>query len=149
MSARWRRSKKSLQRFNIFKNLRKAKKKKSAKSGNVWIKRQTRTNRCCSTKIYLSGKAKELDPLIDVLAHEREIIVVVELAGFAKEDLQINVKNQRLTLSAKALDRKFYKSLNLPAKVIPETMRTTYKNGVLEVKLKKAIKETAINKMAG
>ncbi|MEM4703795.1 MAG: Hsp20/alpha crystallin family protein [Candidatus Bathyarchaeia archaeon] len=148
MSARWRRSKKSLQRFNIFKNLRKPKKKKS-KTENLWIKRQTRTNKGRSTKICLCGKAKELDPLIDILAQEMEITVVVELAGFAKEDLQINVKNQRLTLSAKALDRKFYKSLNLPAKVIPETMRTTYKNGVLEVKLKKAVEEKTINKMAG
>jgi HSP20 family protein len=54
------------------------------------------------------------------------------------------VKNQKLTLSAKAKDRKYYKSLNLPRVVIPNVVRTTYKNGVLEIKLKKAQKEENI-----
>jgi HSP20 family molecular chaperone IbpA len=33
--------------------------------------------------------------------------------------------------------------------VIPSTIRTTYKNGVLEVQLKKAVEEKAIDKVAG
>ena len=56
------------------------------------------------------------------------------------------MKDQKLTLSAKAKDRRYYKSLNLPKVVVPNAVHTTYKNGVLEIKLKKASKERTINK---
>jgi HSP20 family protein len=75
--------------------------------------------------------------------------VVAEFAGFDKENIRTSVKDQRLTLSAHTSDRKYYKSLNLPGRVIPSTMRTTYKNGVLEIHLKKAVEEKAIDKVAG
>jgi HSP20 family protein len=58
------------------------------------------------------------------------------------------VKGERLTVAAEALDRKYRKSLNLPKRVIPRTIRTTYKNGVLEIRLKKA-EEKSLDKMAG
>lgn len=94
-------------------------------------------------------RTKELEPLVDVLEENDEVIVVAEFAGFSKENIRANVKDQRLTLSAKGLDRKFYKSLNLPKRVIPTTIRTAYKNGVLEVRLKKAIEKNAIGNVAG
>jgi HSP20 family molecular chaperone IbpA len=47
------------------------------------------------------------------------------------------------------LDRKYYKSLNLPKRVIPNTIRMTHKNGVLEIRLKKAVEEKTIDKVAG
>ncbi|MGA3059040.1 MAG: Hsp20/alpha crystallin family protein [Candidatus Bathyarchaeia archaeon] len=74
------------------------------------------------------------------------ITIVAEIAGFNKETLKIHVKNQKIILSAKSKDRRYYKSLNLPKVVIPDVMYTKFKNGVLEIKLKKA--ETAINKEA-
>jgi HSP20 family protein len=66
------------------------------------------------------------------------ITIIAEMAGFNKETLKINVNSQKLTLSAKSKDRRYYKSLNLPKVVIPNAMHTKYKNGVLEIKLKKA-----------
>lgn len=94
-------------------------------------------------------KWREPEPLIDVLEEKDELVVVAELAGFNREDLTIHVKNQRLNLSAETLDRKYHKSLNLPKVVIPNTIRTTYKNGVLEIRLRKGIEEKAIDKVAG
>jgi HSP20 family protein len=92
---------------------------------------------------------KEPQPLLDVLEEKNEIIVVAEFAGFNRESLKISVENQRLTLCAESLDRKYYKSLNLPKRVIPSTIRTTYKNGVLEIQLKKVIQEKTIDEVAG
>ncbi|MCW4003769.1 MAG: Hsp20/alpha crystallin family protein [Candidatus Bathyarchaeota archaeon] len=66
------------------------------------------------------------------------ITIVAEIAGFNKETLKIHVKDQKITLSAKSKDRRYYKSLNLPKVVIPNAMHTKYKNGVLEIKLQKA-----------
>jgi HSP20 family molecular chaperone IbpA len=92
---------------------------------------------------------KEPQPLIDIFQEENWVTIVAEIAGFNKETLKIDVKDQKLTLSAKAKDRRYYKSLNLPKEVIPNIIHTTYKNGVLEIRLKKAIKEETIKKQVG
>jgi len=100
-------------------------------------------------KIYRKRELKEPEPLIDIIENDGEVVVIAEFAGFNRDDLEIHVKNQRLTLSAETLNRKYHKSLNLPAEVIPNSMRTTSKNGVLEIRLKKVIKEKAVDKLAG
>ena len=86
--------------------------------------------------------------MVDILERTDEIIVVADFAGFKREDLKVRVKGEALTLAAQASDRKYRKSLNLPKRVIPSTMRTTYKNGVLEIRMKKA-EEKSIDKIAG
>ena len=94
-------------------------------------------------------KWKEPKPLIDIFQQESWITIIAEIVGFNRETLKIDVKDQKLTLSARAKDRRYYKSLNLPKVVIPNVMYTTYKNGVLEIKLKKAAKEETIKKQVG
>jgi len=86
------------------------------------------------------GKRKFGDPkpLIDIFQESNWITIVAEIAGFNKESFKINVKDQKITLSAKSKERRYYKSLNLPKVVIPSDIHTTFKNGVLEIKLKKA-----------
>lgn len=140
MSVRWRRRKRVPKEFSIKRNPR------TFRFGTLKVNRKKPVFRFDASKI--RGKWREPKPLIDVLNGEDEVIVVAELAGFNKEDLKINVENQRLTLSAKTFERKYHKSLNLPARVIPSTMCTKYKNGVLEIRLKKAAKET-IGRVAG
>ena len=98
------------------------------------------------SKSFAGRKIQEPKPLIDIFQEKNFITVVAEITGFNKETLKIHVKDQKITLSAKSKDRRYYKSLNLPKMVIPDVMYTKFKNGVLEIKLKKA--ETAINKEA-
>ena len=86
---------------------------------------------------FQKGKWKAPKPLIDIFQEKSWITIVAEIVGFNKETMKINVKDQKITLSAKAKDRRYYKSLNLPKIVIPNVMHTTYKNGVLEIKLKR------------
>ena len=93
-----------------------------------------------SSKNYPKRKWKEPKPLIDIFQEKNWITIVAEIAGFNKETLKINVKDQKITLSAKAKNRRYYKSLNLPKVVVPNAVHTNYKNGVLEIKLKKALK---------
>jgi HSP20 family protein len=151
LSARWRRNKKSLRKFNIFKVFNKGKDKNSPRTFR--IKTSTSKRRPVTPKYKVrkipEEKLKEPKPLIDVIEENDEIAVFAEFAGFSKENLRINVKDQRLTLSARTSERKYYKSLNLPKRVIPNTMCTMYKNGVLEIRLKKLLEEKAIKKMAG
>ena len=77
------------------------------------------------------------------------VTIVAEIAGFQQDAFKITIKDQKLTLTAKAKDRRYYKSLNLPKVVIPAVTHTTFKNGVLEIKLNKATKQQAIKQQAG
>jgi HSP20 family molecular chaperone IbpA len=151
LSAKWRRNKKNPKKINIFRTFRKTKESDASSMSrfmNSWAKKKTCPKKLTLPKIY-EGKEKAREPLVDVLEENDEIIVIAEFAGFSRENIRTDVKNQRLTLSAEALDRKFHKSLNLPKRVIPTTMRTAYKNGVLEIRLKKVIEKKAIGNVAG
>jgi len=146
---RWRRSEKRPKWFKAVRRLDEADGRKSPK---------TFVFRNFKSREYMHGhkrlemdvsKCREPKPLLDVLNLEDSILVVAELKGFKKENIKVNVDKRLLILNAKNQNRKYYKRLNLPARVIPESMHTTYKNGVLEVRLKKAVEENAVSKLAG
>ena len=74
---------------------------------------------------------------MDIFEENDDLIIIAEFTGFKRENLKVHIERQRLTLSAKNYDHKYYKSLNLPSAVIPNTICTKYKNGVLVIRLKK------------
>jgi HSP20 family molecular chaperone IbpA len=139
-SAKWRRTNKN-RKWLDFNNQTKPNKQKT----NQRTKAMTIHSNFRTSKSFAKRNLREPQPLIDIFQENNYITIVAEITGFNKETLKINVKDQKLTLSAKSKDRRYYKSLNLPKLVIPNAMHTKFKNGVLEIKLKKA--ET-INKEA-
>ena len=146
MSTKWRRSKKYLKWIDL-RNSRKtsaSRRPKILRGENVRTTRGIYPQKHRLSTNYDKRKWKEPKPLIDIFQEKNWITITAQITGFNKETLKINVKNQKLTLSANAKDRKYYKSLNLPKEVIPNIIHTTYKNGVLEIKLKKAEKEQTI-----
>ena len=146
MSTKWRRSKKYLKWLDLKGSEKTSARERSKlpRAENVRTVRGVYPQKYRYSKNHEKRKWKEPKPLIDIFQEKSWITIVAEIAGFNKETLKINVKDQKLTLSAKAKDRRYYKSLNLPKEVIPNVMHTTYKNGVLEIKLKKAEKEETI-----
>ncbi|MCE4615336.1 MAG: Hsp20/alpha crystallin family protein [Desulfurococcales archaeon] len=78
----------------------------------------------------------EIEPLVDVFEDNGEIIVVAEVPGVSKEDIELKVTSRELIIRAKGKDKKYYKTIDLPKEVIPEKAKASYKNGVLEVRLK-------------
>jgi HSP20 family molecular chaperone IbpA len=102
-----------------------------------------------SPRVFAKENLKEPQPLIDIFQEDTYVTVVAQIAGFNKETLKIDVKDQKLTLQAKAKDRKYYKTLNLPKEVKPNIHHTTYKNGVLQIKLQKACTPETIKKQLG
>jgi HSP20 family molecular chaperone IbpA len=152
LSAKWRRYKKRSKRFQISKDFNSVKNRKTPKPfriKNLRTKRGAYPYKYNLLRTYRRRKWKEPEPLIDVFEEKDKIIVVAEFAGFKRDNLKIHVKDQRLTLSAEASNRRYYKSLNLPKIVIPDTLRTSYKNGVLEIRFKKIREEKPIDKVAG
>jgi HSP20 family molecular chaperone IbpA len=136
MSAKWRPTIKNRKWLNFKENGTKNKKQKPAEKDHV--KSIPIHSNFRPSKSYVKKKFQEPKPLIDIFQENNYITIVAEIAGFNRETLKINVKDQKLTLSAKTKDRRYYKSLNLPKVVIPNAVHTEYKNGVLEIKLRKA-----------
>jgi len=83
---------------------------------------------------------EEREPLVDVFEDEKTVTVIAELPGVNKEDIKVKATEDTLIINAQTGDRKYYKEIDLPAKVKPETAKANYKNGVLEVKLEKVEK---------
>jgi len=145
MSAKWRRSKKHLKWLDLKDfRLNPNQPAKPLRLESFKAPRKVYPQKYRLHKRFAKGEWKEPKPLIDIFQEPNWITIVAEIAGFNQETVKISVKDQKLTLSAKAKDRRYYKSLNLPKVVIPNVARTTYKNGVLEIKLKKATKEETI-----
>ena len=96
---------------------------------------------------------KTREPYADLQETEKEIIVTAEIPGVKKDDIKVNLKDKSIEISAEVktetgieekeiiqearLYNKFYKILPLPAEVKTEKAHATYKNGVLEVTLRK------------
>jgi len=89
-------------------------------------------------------------PAVDVIRNEHEIIVRADLPGVAKEDIDLTVLNNRLFIrgekkhqneqnegNAHRLERyygSFERIIELPTPVNPESIKASFRDGVLEVK---------------
>lgn len=81
---------------------------------------------------------EEREPLSDIFDEEGAIVVMLEMPGVAKEDITVDIEGDILEVVAQSQSRKYRKELLLPAQVEAETTAWTYKNGVLEVTMKKS-----------
>ena len=79
-----------------------------------------------------------LEPLVDVVEEDDEIIVVAEVPGVEKEEIKVRIKGTTLTIHADNPDRPYHKVIELPSRVQKEDAKSAIRNGVLEVRLKKA-----------
>ena len=77
------------------------------------------------------------EPLVDVLESKDDVRVVTELPGVTKEEIKLTGMPTGLTISVNSPSKKYYKELKFPCEVNLENAKSSYKNGVLEVTLKK------------
>jgi len=78
-----------------------------------------------------------IEPLVDVMDEKDRVVVIAELPGIDKDKLDIRIKDNKLIIRARGKDRKYYKEIELPAEVKPETAKARYRNGVLEITIEK------------
>jgi len=78
---------------------------------------------------------EEREPLVDVISDEKTVKVVAELPGVEKSDINLKCTENTLAISVDTERRKYYKEVELPAEVDPDSSKASYKNGVLEVTL--------------
>jgi HSP20 family protein len=77
------------------------------------------------------------EPMVDVFDEQDHISVIAELPGVAENEIKVEVSGDILNLTAADKDRKYAREILLPGRVKPESIKTSYNNGILEITLEK------------
>lgn len=75
----------------------------------------------------------EREPLVDTMVQTETVKVIAELPGVEKSDITLECDGRKLVLKVDSDKHPYYKSLELPVDVDPDTSKASYKNGVLEL----------------
>lgn len=75
------------------------------------------------------------EPIVDVFDEGTHIVVVSELPGVDEKDIEYELKDDILIISANTGDKKYYKETLLPTSVNKEKISSSYRNGIFEMKL--------------
>ncbi len=97
--------------------------------------------------------AEYREPFIDVIETDKEVIATAEMPGLEKQDIKLNLTEDRLEISAETKHEEkkeekgyvyrerrsgsYYRAISLPSPVDPDKSKASYKNGVLEIKMPK------------
>ncbi len=85
------------------------------------------------------------EPLIDVIEAKHELSVIAELPGVGKDDVKIDASEESVAIKAKLRHWNYNREIRLPCKVDPGSAKAHFKNGVLEVKLRRKEAKRALN----
>lgn len=81
------------------------------------------------------------EPLVDVISTNGEIKVIAEVPGVNKQDIKIVAAEDSISIQADTPERKYRKEIDLPLAVEPDSAKSVYKNGILEITFKRKEKE--------
>jgi HSP20 family protein len=81
--------------------------------------------------------SEEREPLVDIIENRDNVAITVELPGVEKEDIDLDINDEKLEINVDRHDRKYRKIIYLPCNIKPKTTKTTYKNGVLDIEIEK------------
>jgi HSP20 family protein len=90
-----------------------------------------------ATKSSSQQISAEREPLVDVNTTDKEVKVVLEIPGVKKEDIKINAFDEAVEVIANNPQRKYHKTIDLPKEANPETAKSIYQNGILEITFSK------------
>lgn len=79
------------------------------------------------------------EPLTEVTEQDDYIIVICEMPGVTRDEIELKATTRSLTISTESEDkgRNYYKEVGLPSPINSDYAKARYTNGILEVKLKK------------
>lgn len=83
----------------------------------------------------------EREPLADIVTTDKEVKVIVEMPGISKEDIKVNAFENRVEISTSVKgERKYHKIVDLPPDADIDSVKSYYKNGILEITFNKKVK---------
>jgi len=77
------------------------------------------------------------EPLTDIIDCGETIAVTVELPGVSKKDIDLHASSDTLSIHVDSEERKYFKDVDLPAEVDADSVKATFKNGILDITLAK------------
>lgn len=89
------------------------------------------------------------EPYTDIMETDKDVIFTAEIPGIRKEDINLNVTENRIDVSVESRKEKkkdhtysskyggFSSSYSTPSPINPEAVKASYKNGVLEIRAPK------------
>jgi len=94
----------------------------------------------------------ERDPMVDIYEEGGNIVVVCEVPGVTKSQIELKASPNELEILAEASEigprqRKYHKIIALPAEINPDVAKARYMNGILEVRLEKIEKKPSKKKI--
>lgn len=134
-----------------------------AKSGNIELKGRPGTKKLkavygFSVKTGIGGKGVKVEPfgnvrkdratgepvvqeihepLVDVFEEDDHVLILAEMPGVDAEDVQINLVDDILTLSAEGEDRRYRKEVLLPGSFDRDKLTVACRNGIVRIKCMK------------
>jgi HSP20 family protein len=81
--------------------------------------------------------SSEREPLADVTTSNTEVKVILEMPGVSKENIKINAYDNSVEIKSEDPQRKYHRIVELPPEADIESVKSTYKNGILEIVFKK------------
>lgn len=82
------------------------------------------------------------EPLVEVVEEKDQIIVIAEMPGVDRDDIELEATSDSLIISTKEnANRDYYKNVKLTSAVNLDVAKARYTNGILEVRLNKIDKK--------
>jgi HSP20 family protein len=77
------------------------------------------------------------EPLVDVHEEEDHVLVLAEIPGVSKKDVQLDLVDDRLTICAQRGEKRYRKEITLPERFAQQNMRWECTNGILKIRLER------------
>ena len=77
------------------------------------------------------------EPLVDVYEEEDHVLVLAEIPGVSKKDVQLELSDDRLTIRAQRGEKRYCKEVALPRSFTEQNMRWECTNGILKIRLER------------
>jgi HSP20 family protein len=92
-----------------------------------------------STRGILPSQGRE--PLVDIMDEKDKYKIFVELPGVDREKVKLDATEDSIEVKTED-DKKYYKMIDLDSTINPDSIKASFKNGVLTLELEKKEKRT-------
>jgi len=86
---------------------------------------------------HIPSLTKERQPLFDVFEEENHLTVLSEMPGIDEKDVNIEAGENTITITAENSTKKYLKKVWLPTSIKKDTVKSTYRNNILQIRLEK------------
>jgi HSP20 family protein len=86
---------------------------------------------------HIPSLMNERKPPIDVFEEENYLVVLAELPGIDEKDVKVKADENSVTITAENTANKYSKTVRLPTRINGNTTDLTYRNNILQLRLKK------------